>query len=733
MEGKMRTLFLSALMLTLFSVVSCDSGPIKSTKPKTDSDTTAKTDTENDDAENDILKDETVQPDEDTNVVAVCGDGKVEGSEVCEKENVINCVEINEKLYEGGKAKCLEDCSGWDTLTCDEVFMECGNSIVEGIEVCDKNTIPCHDIDPEKYESGTATCGLLCDSWNESECVLYKPAECGDGEVTGKEVCEKEDVIDCVEISEILYSSGKAKCLETCNGWDTETCIENEFPDDDAIVCVDECSKLNSVRCDGSKVVKCQFSGGCLKWIENKDCSDTSRLCTDGNTVGFGTTVTEREKVYRGNFIEATSNATIYEFSMDIENTTGQPLIFAVYESDTSDGTYLPIATRTVDEPGTGRKMYSSGPIKKTGTSENVTVTAGKFYIFGVAWTDMMGSYYATYDGIFNPFVSHTTTFGNTLGGTALTDSYPLLASIAGTNKGLSNYNMFFNTGKTSTEICMCNNLCPALNDKRCNSNWIENCDADTYGCLSWEAVTDCDYKDCETNNGTTECVNNCINECTLNNKQCNGNEIEKCTTNAVHGCAEWTFDLDCSISMITPYCGKDGENSAKCYEVPQVSQEYIASSGVTFFNASDDYFKGMYIQATHNAVITGFKIHLQQPEGETGVTIPFSVYEGSTESGPYTRIYRSTHVVGSNGYYGPTGINISVTAGKYYLLAVYMPYNTGYYYVNGISTALTYDLKFGTSIGNESFATSTEPVAAYTFDGPYLSSYRMWIESYLN
>ncbi|HOG44326.1 MAG TPA: hypothetical protein PK560_09610 [bacterium] len=724
----MRAFLISVLILTVFSVVSCDSGSIKSTKPKPDSDSTAKIDTENTDSEEDVVIDENVKPDEDTNINAVCGDGNVEGSEVCEKEDVINCVEINEKLYEGGKAKCLADCSNWDTLTCDEVFMECGNTIVEGIEVCDGNTMDCHDLNPEKYESGTATCGLLCDSWNESNCVTYKPSVCENGEITGKEVCEKEAVISCVEINEVLYGSGKAKCLENCKGWDTETCIENEFPDDDVIECSDECFKLNSVRCDGSNVVKCQLSGGCLKWVQNKDCSTTSRLCADGNTVGFGTTGTERTNVYRGNFIEATSNATIYEFSMDIDNATGQPLIFAVYESDTSDGTYLPIATRSVDEPGTGRKMYSSGPIKKTGAAENVTVTAGKFYVFGVAWANAMTSYYASYDGFFNPFVSHTTTFGNTLGGTALTDSYPLLASIAGTNKGLSNYNMFFNTGNTSTEICACNNLCPALNDKRCSSNWIENCVADSYGCLSWEAVTDCDYKDCETNNGVTECVNNCVNECTLNNKQCNGNEIEKCTANAVHGCTEWTFETDCSISMITPYCGKDGTTSAKCYGTPQPSQEYIASEATNFFTTTSTTFRGVYISADKKGVITGFKFHLQQPSSGS-ISVPFVIYEGSSTSGDYTRIYRSTHTVGANGYYGPTGISVNISSGKYYIFGFHAQTGMGLYNI----TKTDYYLKFGQSVGNENMGTEIEPVAAYTFDGPSTFSYRMWIESYLN
>lgn len=725
----MTTKLMGTLMLLIFVFISCDGSAIKSIRPQTDKDNIAgaDTDAETDDAENDITNDNNVKPDDDSVINAVCGDGKVEGREVCEKEDVTNCVDINEKLYEGGKAKCLKDCSGWETVTCDEVFMECGNNIVEGIEECDGNTIECHDLNYDKYESGTATCGLNCDSWNESACVLYKPAVCGDGKVTGKEVCEKEDLLDCIEINFMLYESGKAKCLNDCTGWNTETCVEREVSDDDT-ACTDECSKINSVTCDGSKVMKCAYFGGCLKWIENKDCSTTSRSCSDGNTIGFGTATNDRENVFKGTFIEATSGATIYEYSMELGNTDGQPLIFAVYESDTSDGTYVPIATRSVDDPGTGKKMYSSGPIKKTGGLD-LTVTAGKFYIFGVAWVNPMASYYATYDGFFTPYKSQATTFGKTLGGTAVENSYPLLATIPGTGKGLTNYNTFFNTGKTTTEICRCNDNCSTESALKCASNWIEECQADAYGCLDWHQDTDCGTMVCSQSTTPFQCV--CDDKCTFGYKECDGSMLMNCKKDG-NGCTYWNLEKDCEASSSTPYCGPEGESSAKCYKDPQPTQDYIAQSGVTFSTISSAYFKGMYVEADKNAVITGFKVHLQQP-GASGVSVPFIIYEGSTESGAYSRIHRSVHTVGANGYYGPTGINIDVEEGKYYLLGIYMPLDTGYYYASSFGEAVEYNLKFGKSIGNESFATATEPVAAYTFGGSGTTSYRMWIESYLD
>lgn len=58
--------------------------------------------------------------DEDV-VEAVCGNTIVEEGEVCEKGTLKNCIEIDPELYSGGKAFCLDDCSGYNLLTCDEI------------------------------------------------------------------------------------------------------------------------------------------------------------------------------------------------------------------------------------------------------------------------------------------------------------------------------------------------------------------------------------------------------------------------------------------------------------------------------------------------------------------------------------------------------------------------------------------------------------------------------------
>ena len=144
------------VLATIFFITSCDSSSIKTTKPKNDGDAISQTDDDKTDSDNEV-------PDE--NIKTVCGDGKVEGKEVCEIDTMINCIDINSDLYEGGKAKCLEDCTGWDIETCTLVPMECGNKIIEGTEVCEREVlINCVDIDSSVYESGKAKCFNNCSS-----------------------------------------------------------------------------------------------------------------------------------------------------------------------------------------------------------------------------------------------------------------------------------------------------------------------------------------------------------------------------------------------------------------------------------------------------------------------------------------------------------------------------------------------------------------------------------------
>ena len=105
----------------------------------------------------------------DVDFAATCGNGMVDGGEICD-DNTEFCTTIDPILYSGGKAKCLGNCAGWDTATCDEVPHECGNTIKEGPEACDGDTKNCVDIDATKYSGGKAKCLADCTAYDTATC-----------------------------------------------------------------------------------------------------------------------------------------------------------------------------------------------------------------------------------------------------------------------------------------------------------------------------------------------------------------------------------------------------------------------------------------------------------------------------------------------------------------------------------------------------------------------------------
>ncbi len=119
------------LLMTLFMLCSCDNVSagggglldrdnyyIKAdTAPADDEDSHVQHDYDTG-KDTDTRKDGGFQPDTDS-VAGHCGNGVVEGSEKCEPDQVKNCTSIDSSKYEDGKAACREDCSGWDTDTCE--------------------------------------------------------------------------------------------------------------------------------------------------------------------------------------------------------------------------------------------------------------------------------------------------------------------------------------------------------------------------------------------------------------------------------------------------------------------------------------------------------------------------------------------------------------------------------------------------------------------------------------
>lgn len=77
------------------------------------------TDEDQDDTDSDDTDSDDVEAD-DSDIISVCGNGILEGDEICEKNYIKPCVEINPVKFSGGNAICDETCMDYNTVTCVE-------------------------------------------------------------------------------------------------------------------------------------------------------------------------------------------------------------------------------------------------------------------------------------------------------------------------------------------------------------------------------------------------------------------------------------------------------------------------------------------------------------------------------------------------------------------------------------------------------------------------------------
>ena len=210
---------------------------------------------------------------EDLPAGGVCGDGTKNEGEACDKGSTaeIACSEFDaSKTWKtGGSAACADDCSKILQGTCVEdkgddnpdEKSECGDGDVTGDEVCDTksaDTIACSEFDANKTwkEGGAAGCATDCKSILQGTCVEAEsePAQtCGDGHVTGDEVCDTASnaVIPCSSFdnSKTWKDSGRAACATDCSAILQGTCQEelcNNGVQDEGEVCDPKVTETNA-------------------------------------------------------------------------------------------------------------------------------------------------------------------------------------------------------------------------------------------------------------------------------------------------------------------------------------------------------------------------------------------------------------------------------------------------------------------------------------------------------
>ncbi|MBQ9817786.1 MAG: metallophosphoesterase [Proteobacteria bacterium] len=100
----------------------------------------------------------------------------------------------------------------------------------------------------------------------------------------------------------------------------------------------------------------------------------------------------------------------------------------------------------------------------------------------------------------------------------------------------------------TFTCIDGCTEICVENQSTRCSAEGLEQCKPDDKGCASWSVVDACEGGTCDS--ATLKCVKSCDNECTADEKKCDGNGIAKCTKDA-DGCLAWGTPAACPAGQV--------------------------------------------------------------------------------------------------------------------------------------------------------------------------------------
>lgn len=104
-----------------------------------------------------------------------------------------------------------------------------------------------------------------------------------------------------------------------------------------------------------------------------------------------------------------------------------------------------------------------------------------------------------------------------------------------------------YNTGFCRAE---CNHACETVGLTRCSGNTLETCATDAQSCRIWEATTDCTTTSqvCDDSSGTAGCADSCADACTLDDKRCTVNQLQRCQTGE-NGCTQWKDLQDCALT----------------------------------------------------------------------------------------------------------------------------------------------------------------------------------------
>ncbi len=149
---------------------------------------------------------------------AGCGDGVLTGAEECDGTDLGGATCASEG-FDGGSLLCSASCTlivtGCTTAT------GCGNDVIEGTETCDGADLAGETCESLGYSGGTLGCAADCASFHTANCA--PPVTCGDGNLDDGEVCDGPDLggESCATQG---FVAGTLACDASCLAFDTGAC-----------------------------------------------------------------------------------------------------------------------------------------------------------------------------------------------------------------------------------------------------------------------------------------------------------------------------------------------------------------------------------------------------------------------------------------------------------------------------------------------------------------------------
>jgi subtilisin-like proprotein convertase family protein len=214
-----------------------------------------------------------------------CGDAVQQGNEACDGADFADttCADFlspSMAPFDSGSLTCVDDCS-IDTSNCSL----CGDGVVTGAEICEPGVLQGETCQSQGFDDGALACNADCSGYDVSSCT-----DCGDAAVEGNEQCDGNNLAgeSCNSLG--FAGGGALACSNTCT-FNTGMCT-NDFCGDGSVNGNDVCDCGNQgVNCTANQLgnqncVSQGFDGGALGCFSPNNCQyDTAGCyeCGDGS------------------------------------------------------------------------------------------------------------------------------------------------------------------------------------------------------------------------------------------------------------------------------------------------------------------------------------------------------------------------------------------------------------------------------------------------------------------